>query len=181
MPPEDSHDPGDGRSTRLGELLGLQWRDVDLKGGMLHVRRQWTRTGELAAPKTAKAIRDLPLSATLVARLAAHKLASRHSGDEDFVFAARNGSPLGHRNVVRRGFEPAVEKAELTNGPRVTFHDLRHPFASLMIERSLSSTVLADLMGHTTSATTERIYVHLFNRQRTDDAVRQAMEAAMAR
>jgi integrase len=58
-------------------------------------------------------------------------------------------------------------------------HDLRHAFASIMIERGITPTVLANLMGHTTSATTERIYIHLFNRQRTDDHVRAAMQEAM--
>jgi integrase len=48
-----------------------------------------------------------------------------------------------------------------------------------MIERGITPTVLANLMGHTTSATTERIYIHLFNRQRTDDHVRAAMQEAM--
>jgi integrase len=62
----------------------------------------------------------------------------------------------------------------------VTFHDLRHAFASIMIERSLTSTVLAHVMGHRNATTTERKYVHLFNRQRTDDQVREAMQSAMA-
>jgi hypothetical protein len=44
-----------------------------------------------------------------------------------------------------------------------------------MIGRGISSTVLAKLMGHETSAVTERRYIHLFDRQRTDDAVSQAM------
>jgi integrase len=48
-----------------------------------------------------------------------------------------------------------------------------------MIERGVSSTVLANLMGHTSSITTEKVYIHLFNRQRTDDQVRAAMESAM--
>ena len=39
--------------------------------------------------------------------------------------------------------------------------------------------MLADLMGHTDSRTTERIYIHLFNRERTDEQVREAMQAAM--
>lgn len=64
--------------------------------------------------------------------------------------------------------------------PHVTFHDLRHAFASIMIERGLTSAVLAHVMGHRDATTTERKYVHLFNRQRTDDQVREAMQSAMA-
>jgi integrase len=57
----------------------------------------------------------------------------------------------------------------------VTFHSMRHAFASRMIDRGISSTVLAALMGHESSTITERRYIHLFDRQRTDEAVRQAM------
>jgi len=52
---------------------------------------------------------------------------------------------------------------------------MRHAFASRMIDRGISSTVLAKLMGHESSPITERRYIHLFDQQRTDDAVRQAM------
>ena len=48
-----------------------------------------------------------------------------------------------------------------------------------MIERGITSTVLASQMGHADSGVTERKYVHLFNRMRTDEAVREAMQAAM--
>ena len=91
------------------------------------------------------------------------------------MFAARNGRPLGHRNVTRRGFEPAAEKAGLED---VTFHEMRHAFASRMISRGISSTVLAKLMGHESSAITEKVYVHFFDQVRTDDAVREAMDSA---
>lgn len=163
---------------RLGELLGLQWADVELTGDSpsLYVRRQRTRLGELAEPKTAKAIRRVPLGPSVVRFLAEHKLRSG-AGDDDFVFAALSGGPLTHRNAQRRGFDRAAKAAGLEG---VSFHDLRHAFASLMIERGVSSTVLANILGHTTSSTTEKIYVHLFNRERTDEQVREAMESAMA-
>ncbi len=88
------------------------------------------------------------------------------------MFAARNGRPLGHRNTTRRGFEAAAREGGIEG---VTFHSMRHAFASRMIDRGISSTVLAALMGHESSTITERRYVHLFDRQRTDEAVRQAM------
>ena len=49
-----------------------------------------------------------------------------------------------------------------------------------MIDRGTSSTMLAALMGHESSTITERRYVHLFDRHRTDEAVRQAMASATA-
>jgi integrase len=55
---------------------------------------------------------------------------------------------------------------------------MRHAFASRMISRGINSTVLAALMGHESSTITEKRYIHLFDRQRTDELVRQAMSAA---
>jgi integrase len=160
---------------RLGELLGLTWSDIDLHGGVLYVRRQWTRMHEYAPPKSKAAIRRIQLSDEMTKYLAALKLRSRHSAEDDPVFAARNGKPLGHRNATRRGFEAAAAEAGIEG---VTFHSMRHAFASRMIDRGISSTVLAALMGHESSTITERRYVHLSDRQRTDEAVRQAMASA---
>ena len=69
---------------------------------------------------------------------------SHYSKDEEPVFAAKSGKPLGHRNVTRRGFEPAARHVEIEG---VSFHSMRHAFASRMISRGISSTVLAALMG----------------------------------
>jgi integrase len=157
---------------RLGELLGLQWQDIDLHEGVLYVRRQYTRLREYAPPKTKAAVRRIPLSLEMTRQLAELKLRSRYSADGDPVFAARNGKPLMHRNATRRGFELAAVSAGIEG---VTFHSMRHAFASRMIARGISSTVLAALMGHESSTITEKRYVHLFDRQRTDEQVRQAM------
>ena len=157
---------------RLGELLGLQWQDIDLKTGDLHVRRQWTRLSGYAPPKTKAALRRIPLSNDLTRYLTQLKLRSAHSQDTDPVFAARNGKPLVHRNATRRGFEAAAIKSGITG---VSFHSMRHAFASRMIHRGITSTVLAHLMGHESSTITERRYIHLYDRQRTDEQVRRAM------
>jgi integrase len=168
---------------RIGELLGLQWRDVDLNEGVINVQAQWTREGIRTEPKTPTAKRRVPLAPDMVKHLTALKLKSPYSADDDFVFASHNGTtPVSPINVRRRGFEAAVKLAGLDRPgePKLTFHDLRHAFASIMIERGISSTVLAHIMGHTNSSITENIYIHLFNRQRTDDQVRAAMQEAMS-
>src|SRR6266487_1304036 len=101
-------------------------------------------------------------------QLATLRLPSHYSADDDPVFAGRNGKPLGHRNATRRGFEAAAKLAEIEG---VSFHSMRHAFASRMISRGISSTALAALVGHESSTITERLYIHLFDQQRTDDAV----------
>jgi integrase len=158
---------------RLGELLGLQWGDLELDEAVLHVRRQLSRTGELTPPKTAKALRRVPLSADMVAFLRRLKLASQHSQDGDFVFSSRKGGPLSHRNVQRRAFGPARDLAELTE--TLTFHDLRHAFASYATHRGVPMNVLSEIMGHTNIAVTAKVYVHLYGRPAAEEAFRAAM------
>ena len=157
---------------RLGECLGLQWQDVDLEGCELQVRRQLTRQGEVGPPKTAKAARQVPLPDSVVKFLAAHKLRSAHSAAEDFVFANRSG----------KGSAIATSSNAGSTGPQtwrgiegVTFHDLRHAFASRMIYNGINSTDLAAVMGHESSTITERVYIHQFNRLKRDDKLRAAM------
>jgi integrase len=108
----------------------------------------------------------------MVKFLSALKLRSPYSGDEDPVFASRNGKPLGHRNVSGRGFKPAVDLAAIEG---VTFHDMRHAFASRMIARGIEVVTLSELMGQGDIRETLNTYAHLWDRVRTDEAVRQAM------
>lgn len=158
---------------RIGELLGLQWGDIDLSEGVLRVERQWARDGEYGPPKTASSVRRVPLSAGMTKYLAALKLRSKFSSDTDPIFAARTGRPLSHRNVTKRGFAPAAKLAELD----VSIHDTRHAFASRMISRGIQPVQLAAVMGHKNPRVTLDTYTHLYDRQSTDDAIRQAMGA----
>jgi integrase len=160
---------------RLGELLGLQWTDVDFETGVLHVRRQWTLTGELTEPKTKKGVRRVPLGDDMVAYLRRQKLASKYSTEGDFVFASKAGTPLSHRNVQARGFEAARDKAELPD--TLTFHSMRHAFASLAAHRGVPVSVLSQVMGHADVGITQRVYMHLYDRDRAEDAFRAAMTA----
>lgn len=157
---------------RLGEALGLTWADVDLHEGVLHVRRQWTRAGEYGPTKTKASVRRIPLSDDLTKYLTALKLRSGYSKDADPVFASKAGKPLGHRNATARGFEPAAKLAGIEG---VSFHSLRHAFASRMIARGIEPITLAKVMGHEDARITLSRYAHLYDRQRTDEAVRQAM------
>ena len=136
------------------------------------MRRQWTRLGEYAPTKSNAGVRRVPLSADVAKFLAALKPNSAFSGDDDPVFASKNGKPLGHRNVTRRGSEPAIRAAGIEG---VSIHDLRHAFASRMISRGVEPVTLASLMGHEDARITLSRYAHVYDKRRTDDRVRQAM------
>ena len=157
---------------RLGEVLGLRWEDFDKDAGTLHVRRQWTRFGEYAAPKTRAGVRRIAIPTDLRDELIALRLRSDHSRDAQPIFASKSGTPLMHRNVVRRGFEPIRNEAGLTN---VTFHSLRGAAVSRLIRASLDPVTVADFIGHEDPHTTLRVYASLWDRQKTDEAIRLAL------
>jgi integrase len=158
---------------RLGEVTGLQWQDFDREAGYLHLRRQWCRHGEYGPTKTPAGVRDIPLPDDLRDELIAHRLASPHSQDSDPILCSRTGSPLGHRNVTRRGWEAARDLAELPKS--LTFHQLRHAAASRLIAAGLDVVTVAAILGHDDPTVTLKTYAHLFDRQNKHDAVRVAL------
>ncbi|HET8893021.1 MAG TPA: tyrosine-type recombinase/integrase [Gaiellaceae bacterium] len=160
---------------RIGEVLGLRWEDFDRADGMLRVQRQWLRSGEYGPTKTAAGVRRIALPPTLRDDLIALRLRSKASQESDPIFASREGTPLGHRNVTRRGFEPARDLAELPES--ITFHDLRHAAASRLIDAGLDPVTVAGVLGHEDPSITLKVYAARFNRQRKDDAVRLALSS----
>lgn len=141
-----------------------------MKGaGVLHVTQQWTRMRELAPPK-AGSRRVVPIPDSLVQMLLERKMAAPNKNGP--VFASRVGGRLSHRNVQRRGFDPAADDA----GIDATFHDLRHYFGSRLASRGLTARQIADAMGHRRTSTTER-YVSRFNGSQSDERVRAAMSS----
>jgi integrase len=123
-------------SARLGELLGSDWDD-DLGDDVWNVSKQWTKQGELVHyTKTKAGVRRIPLSPEFVRYMKAYRLRSQFSQSGQPIFAAlgRGGSKKGggtrisHRNVQRRAWEPIRKGLGLPE--KVTFHQLRHAFAS---------------------------------------------------
>jgi integrase len=161
---------------RLGELLGLQWKDIDIEGRVLTVERQLARHGEYAAPKTPNALRRIPLTPEMLILFRGERakaLAKGHASPESPVFATAAGGTKMHR-TIQRSFENVSGKANLPE--ELSFHDLRHAFASIAAHAGVDSRMLSELMGHSHAVTTER-YTHLYNRESQEDAFRQAMSS----
>jgi integrase len=159
---------------RCGEALGLRWEDFDKDGGFLHIRRQWTRYHEYGPTKTPAGVRRLALPADLRDELIALRLRSSYSQDEHPIFASQKGTPLGHRNVTRRGFEPARDLAGLPDS--ITLHDLRDAVASRLISvGGVDPVTLATFLGHEDPNVTLKVYAKLYDRRRTDETLRLAL------
>ncbi len=153
---------------RLSELLGLTWGDIDFAQKVIRVRHQLGRKGQRLPLKTPAARRDVILMTQLASELRKLRLTSRFSSDSDLVFCSSNGATIGHRNVTARGLEKAAQRGGLSG---VTFHVLRHTFASVLISQGRDPVFVSRQLGHANAAITLKVYAHLF------DAARHAREA----
>jgi integrase len=106
---------------RNGELLALQWRDLDLEARTLRVRRS-VFNGAVSPPKTAAGKRTVRLSDMAVAALEGHRDAAKQ-GISEWVFPSRAGTPLSVHNVHNRTWKPLLLRAGLP--PSTRMHDLR--------------------------------------------------------
>jgi integrase len=125
---------------RLGEILGMKWCQVDLR--RLQIRVERTKSGS---------IRHIPINEKLSSILGALKA---KVGVGEFVFPNdKTGRPL---TTVKRGFMTACRKAGIKD---LRFHDLRHTFASRLVEGGADLITVKELLGHSSVKITER-YTH---------------------
>jgi integrase len=150
-----------GLGTRLGETLGLRWRDLDFDVGTATVRFQIDRFGSLVELKTERSRRVVEVPGSVLSKLRAHKLSNPRTAPDDLVFTSRSGGPLEHRNVAQRGLGKAYEAAKL-EGRAPTFHELRHAHASAWIANGGDLVELSARLGHRDPAITASTYSHEF-------------------
>lgn len=148
---------------RRGELMALRISDIDLGRGVIHVRRGWDiKAGEIT-PKSGRE-RIVPIAATLREHLERHLLSLRWQ--EGLVFGVGptrpfNGTPLFKR--AERSWDPAGLE-------RITLHECRHTFASLMIAAGVNAKALSSYMGHAGISITLDRYGHLMPGSETQAA-----------
>lgn len=163
---------------RQSEMLGLRWQDIDSAGGLLRVRYQLNRQGQLVAPKTDASKRDVPIPPSLAHMLETRRsLANEHGygRPSDLVFASKTGGPISRKNLIRRGLQAGLDRANL---PNLTWHDLRHIAASALIAEGASIPYLARILGHASPTVTLAVYAHEFARAEHADRTRARMETA---
>jgi integrase len=154
---------------RWSELIALRWVDLRLDGSEPHVRiRRAIVRGRLKPPKSKHGRRYVPLDAGIVFELRRRRAEAERAGDEDLVFAARNGAPLHRENVSRRILKPGAEEAGVG---WVSFHTFRHTCASLLFARGKNAVQVQRWLGHHAASFTLDIYTHLL-----DDGVGEALD-----
>jgi len=138
---------------RIGEILALRWKNLDLLRGVIRIRESVSE-GRFGAPKSSK--RDVPISEPLRQALEGQRSQCRQTGPDDLVFATRNQTPLNPKNLLRRVLRPACLKLEL---PLISWHSFRHTHATLLGEVGESLRTASAILGHSNVGTT-MIYAH---------------------
>lgn len=161
---------------RKGEILGLKWNNIDFANKRLTIQQSLCNVRDysnsdrkyklvLMEPKTEKSKRTLPLNDAVIAALTKHR--NRQSIekqmyaeiyiDNDIVFAREDGQFINPRELLRR-YQVLLKKAGIE---QKRFHDLRHTFASILLNEKESPKVIQELLGHANISTTMDIYSHV--------------------
>lgn len=151
---------------RWAEATALRSRDISISGRSVRVARAWktSETGRtyLGPPKSAKSRRTVDLVPELVP-LVRDQLAGR--SPDQLVFTAPRGGALRNSTFWEDFWGPmrtaALHDAKAPLPTLIRIHDLRHTFASLMLQRGVPLHVLQRLMGHESIVTTVDRYGHL--------------------
>lgn len=138
---------------RRGELLALQWGDIDFAKGQIRVRRSLYQ-GQFIEPKSERSRRTIDMAPMLIETL--KSIPSRFAGE--LVFCQENGKPLDPNNLVKREFKRALRRAGLRD---ISFHSLRHSFTALLIEADQNPKYIQTQLGHASIRTTMDRYGHL--------------------
>jgi integrase len=163
--------------TRQGEVLGLQWRNVDLVCGELRIDGALKRIeGRLVKGKTKRETsnRTIALPAVVVAALYRHQETQNRerewAGDrwkeKGYLFTTRIGTPIERRNLLRDWYKIMA----VSGLPKIRFHDLRHSAATLLFAQGVHPKTVMEILGHSDLNTTMKIYGHVLDQMKREAA-----------
>ncbi|MDP8974026.1 MAG: site-specific integrase [Actinomycetota bacterium] len=168
-----------------GELLALKWEDVNLEARTCQVRRTLTRNGgklavgltKTAGRRTVKLTRDATeaLQDHLERQLAEIDKAGDSWQENGLVFCTGKGTLINPTNLRRRSLAPLLQRAGL---PPMTFHQLRHTAAIILLLKNVNPKVVSEMLGHATIAITLDTYSHVLPNMQ--DSAIAAMEEAFS-
>lgn len=163
---------------RKGEVMALKWENINFEDKELYVvgnlcrvtndtsiESRHTYTSQILTPKTEESKRAVPLTDIAIEALKIQQRNQKRQQEEfeeiyvdkGFVFTENDGSTLKQRGFMDK-YHEFLEKYGISN---IRFHDLRHTFASLLLEAGESPKIIQELLGHTSITTTMDIYTHI--------------------
>jgi integrase len=165
-----------GSGLRIGELVALRWRNVDLEAGVVHiVEFSAVLRHEVVASrgKSRDATRSVDLDPGLVRVLKAQRvdqakerLAATSYAESDHVFTKPYGGPY-HPQYLSRLLSRTTEELNL---PRLSAHGLRHTCATLMLDNGVPPKVAAERLGHADATLFMNLYSHVTPTMQRDAA-----------
>ena len=171
---------------RRGELLGLEWKDINWESNLISVRRTSNYTVERGTytdtTKTKMSQRTLKFPDYVMGLLrelkAEQEKESKEIGnkwiDTDRLFVKWNGEPM-HNNAVYYWFKRFCER---NNIRFCDLHSLRHFYASALINEGVDAAAVSGALGHSVISTTTSIYCHAFQQaqSRAGDAIASVLD-----
>lgn len=154
--------------ARLGELVGLEWSDIDLKNGIININKSSQYLSQKGvftkSPKTESSIRDVAIPDFIVSLLEEYKLWYEEQKsicgnfwyESDRLFVQDDGKPITP-STISKWFEKFIKQIGL---PVITFHGLRHTNATLLIAQQVDVATVSARLGHAQITTTYNFYVH---------------------
>lgn len=146
---------------RIGELLALTKKDVDLESGIIHINKTLKRIGRedlIMEPKTRKSKRDVYIPGFLVTELQEYYTHLYGLSDDDRVFPVLRANMLYHLKQYSK-------KAGVK---QIRIHDLRHSHTALLVELGFNPLLIAERLGHDDIKTTLNTYSHLYPNKQTE-------------
>jgi integrase len=156
---------------RAGELIALEWGDVNIGERSIRVRRAYKDGFGVSAPKSKTSLRTVHLTSEGVAVL--EDLLRDRGGvpaDDELVFAS-DVNEDGYRRgwqMTKTLLHPAMKRAGLPNSR--TFHSLRHTYARLAFEAGATVGAVSRQLGHSNTSVTENTYEHWSQEARKREA-----------
>ena len=155
---------------RRGELLGLEWKNIDIDKGTLDIRQSLTfsKNGgyKVKEPKTKNSLRKVALPTSMLAELREFKIHCNklrmksadvwQGGESFFLFTSWNGKPLNPYSVGQ-WWRRFINRTSLKY---IRFHDLRHTSATLLLNQGVHAKIISSRLGHANITTTLNIYAH---------------------
>ena len=154
--------------VRLGELMGLEWQDVDFKNGIISINRSSQYLADMGVftkvPKTESSIREIAIPEFIISLLEEYNLWYEEQKsiygelwtNSDRLFVQADGKPM-HPSTISKWFVKYVGQIGL---PVINFHGLRHTNASLLVAQNIDIAVVSARLGHAQISTTLDFYVH---------------------
>jgi integrase len=135
----------------------LRYEDLNLGAGTVQVRRTLWKY-QVYPPKTPSSRRTLKLPCVALEALTRHCEANGNP-QKGWLFPTKNNNPTAYENFWRWGWKPILCKAGLPES--LTFHQLRHGTASLLLNQNVPVPVVSRYLGHANPSITTQVYAHL--------------------